>query len=66
MPLRPSFAVHMAKGVDIEGYTTRKAKIEGVSEKRFRITLTEGKKHQIRRMVVAMHNEVQTCVASPS
>lgn len=59
LPLRPSFAEHMAKGVDIEGYRTRPAKVEILSENRFRITLTEGKKHQIRRMVVAMHNEVK-------
>jgi pseudouridine synthase len=59
LPLRPSFREHMEHGVNIEGYTTKRAKVEVVSEKRFRITLTEGKKHQIRRMVVAMHNEVQ-------
>lgn len=58
LPLRPSFAAHMERGVFIEGYTTRPADVEVVSERRFRITLTEGKKHQIRRMVVAMHNEV--------
>jgi 23S rRNA pseudouridine2604 synthase len=26
----------------------------------FNITLTEGKKHQIRRMVAALHNQVDT------
>lgn len=59
LPLRPSFAEHMARGVDIEGYRTRPAKVEVLSEQKFRIVLTEGKKHQIRRMVVAMHNEVR-------
>ncbi len=59
LPLRPSFAEHMAKGVSIEGYRTRPTKVQVISETRFRITLTEGKKHQIRRMVVAMHNEVK-------
>jgi pseudouridine synthase len=58
LPLRNSFAVHMEQGVDIEGYKTRPAEVEVLSEKKFKITLTEGKKHQIRRMVVAMHNEV--------
>ncbi|MEK7602190.1 MAG: pseudouridine synthase [Patescibacteria group bacterium] len=59
LPLRPSFAEHMEKGVDIEGYVTRRAHVEVTGESKFRITLTEGKKHQIRRMVVAMHNEVR-------
>jgi 23S rRNA pseudouridine2604 synthase len=59
LPLRPSFAEHMEAGVDIEGYTTRPSRVDVVAEKRFRITVTEGKKHQIRRMVVAMHNEVE-------
>lgn len=59
LPLRPSFAEHMEKGVDIEGYVTKPTHVEVVGENRFRITLTEGKKHQIRRMVVAMHNEVK-------
>lgn len=59
LPLRPSFAEYMQKGIDIEGYRTKPAKVEVLSEQMFRITLTEGKKHQIRRMVVAMHNEVR-------
>ena len=59
LPLRPSFAEHMEKGVNIEGYTTKPAKVEVTGDNKFRITLTEGKKHQIRRMVVAMHNEVR-------
>jgi 23S rRNA pseudouridine2605 synthase len=32
--------------------------VEIRGEQSFGITLTEGKKHQIRRMVVALHNEV--------
>ena len=58
-PLRPSFAEHMQKGVAIEGYITKPTHVEVTGESRFRIMLTEGKKHQIRRMVVAMHNEVK-------
>ncbi len=57
-PLRASFKTNMEAGVDIEGYQTLPAKIKGMGEKSFSIVLTEGKKHQIRRMVVAMHNEV--------
>jgi 23S rRNA pseudouridine2604 synthase len=59
LPLRASFAEFMEKGVDIEGYLTKATNVEVLGENRFRITLTEGKKHQIRRMVVAMHNEVK-------
>ncbi len=58
-PLRQSFKEHMERGVDIEGYKTKPTKIDIRGEKRFAITLTEGKKHQVRRMVVAMHNEVK-------
>lgn len=58
-PLRTSFKEHMEAGVDIEGYHTKPCKVQIMGEKVFRITLTEGKKHQIRRMVVAMHNEVR-------
>ncbi len=58
LPLRPSFKQHMEAGVDIEGYVTKPAKIKVTGENTFSITITEGKKHQIRRMVVAMHNEV--------
>lgn len=59
-PLRSSFKEHMEKGVTIEDYTTRPAHVRILGQKKFAITLTEGKKHQIRRMVVAMHNEVKT------
>jgi 23S rRNA pseudouridine2604 synthase len=57
-PLRPSFKEYMEKGVDIEGYVTKKCKVSIVNENTFKISLTEGKKHQIRRMCSAMHNEV--------
>jgi 23S rRNA pseudouridine2604 synthase len=57
-PLRDSFRMHMEAGVDIEGYMTKPTKVKILGEKSFAITLTEGKKHQVRRMVVAMHNEV--------
>jgi len=58
LPLRDSFEKHMEAGVDIEGYQTKPTKVQILGEKTFAITLTEGKKHQVRRMVVAMHNEV--------
>lgn len=57
--LRPSFADHMSKGVALEDCVTKPCKVKMTAENVFRIILTEGKKHQIRRMVVAMHNEVK-------
>lgn len=38
------------RGIDIGGYTTKPARIRLLGPKRFTIVLTEGKKHQIRRM----------------
>jgi len=58
MPLRPNFKEKMEEGVMIEGYKTKPAKVESVREKSARITITEGKTHQIRRMLVALYNEV--------
>jgi 23S rRNA pseudouridine2604 synthase len=57
-PLRPSFKMHMEAGVDIEGYRTKKCKVTILGDHSFRITLTEGKKHQIRRMCANLHNDV--------
>jgi len=58
--LREGFKNAMEKGVDIEGYLTAPCKIRKTGPKSFNITLTEGKKHQIRRMVAALHNQVNT------
>ena len=57
-PLRESFKKTMEDGVDIEGYLTKPCVVRKTGPKSFNITLTEGKKHQIRRMVSAMHNNV--------
>ena len=57
--LRASFKEYMEKGVNIEGYETKPTQVSIQGEKQFEITLKEGKRHQIRRMVVAMHNEVR-------
>ena len=56
--LREGFKKAMEAGVDIEGYLTAPCKIRKTGPKSFNITLTEGKKHQIRRMVAALHNQV--------
>lgn len=57
--LRPNFKQKMETGVNIEGYLTKKCKVELLNDFTFGITLTEGKKHQIRRMCVALHNQVK-------
>ncbi|MFA5999634.1 MAG: pseudouridine synthase [Candidatus Paceibacterota bacterium] len=56
--LRSSFKNKMESGVNIEGYKTKKCKVEIVNDVTFKITLTEGKKHQIRRMCSALFQEV--------
>lgn len=58
LKLRSSFKEKMEAGVDIEGYITKPVKITLVDEHTFKIVLTEGKRHQIKRMVVALFNEV--------
>jgi len=54
------FLTKMQNGVDIEGYTTKPAKISKIDPRRFRLILTEGKKHQIRRMTAALGYQVQS------
>ena len=48
--LPSSFKRGMERGVDIGDCTTKPCRVEIRGERRFSITLTEGKKHQIRRM----------------
>ena len=49
-PLPTNFKRKMEQGIDIGGYVTKPCIVEVLGERKFRITLTEGKKHQIRRM----------------
>jgi len=53
--LRPSFEENIEKGVKIDDYTTRPCTVNVINDHRFSITLTEGKKHQIRRMCETLH-----------
>ncbi len=48
----------LARGVDIEGYITKPATVERIEDNSFSLTLTEGKKHQIRRMCAALGYQV--------
>lgn len=58
-PVTEGFLKKLARGVRIEGYLTKPALTAKKSEYRFRIILTEGKKHQIRRMCAALGWQVE-------
>ncbi|USN88306.1 MAG: rRNA pseudouridine synthase [Candidatus Nomurabacteria bacterium] len=60
-PVTGMFTKLMETGVDIEGYKTKPAKTKAnpKNNKRFKLTITEGKKHQIRRMCAALGFQVQ-------
>ena len=61
--INPPFLKRMASGVESEGYLTKPAKAElkkGANKKCFLLTITEGKKHQIRRMCAALGYQVQS------
>lgn len=57
--LKDNFKTLMEGGVDIEGYVTKPCKIRITGEKSFRIILTEGKRHQIRRMCMNLGYTVE-------
>jgi 23S rRNA pseudouridine2604 synthase len=58
--LKSNFQSRIERGVDIEGYMTKECKVVIHDENRFSIILTEGKKHQIRRMCAALGYVVNT------
>ncbi|PIW96983.1 23S rRNA pseudouridine synthase F, partial [Candidatus Kaiserbacteria bacterium CG_4_8_14_3_um_filter_38_9] len=55
-----TFMKLMELGVDIEGYRTKPARLieQPKNPKRFNIVITEGKKHQIRRMCAALGYQI--------
>ena len=56
--LRSNFKQKMEAGVNIEGYMTKPCKVKRMSDFTFKVILTEGKKHQIRRMCSALFQEI--------
>lgn len=56
--LRSNFKQKMEAGVNIEGYKTKPCKVKVLNDFAFKIILTEGKKHQIRRMCSALFQEI--------
>lgn len=54
-----NFIRSMESGVKIDNYKTKPTKIKKIDPRKFHIVLTEGKKHQIRRMCSALKQEVE-------
>jgi 23S rRNA pseudouridine2604 synthase len=58
-PITADFLKEMAAGVILDdGYLTKKTKLKKLRDKTFLIILTEGKKHQIRRMCEKLGRKV--------
>jgi 23S rRNA pseudouridine2604 synthase len=56
--LRSSFKEKMEAGVQIDDEKTAPCKVHILNDFAFKVILTEGKRHQIRRMCVALFQEV--------
>jgi len=50
----------ISSGVELGGKKTRRAIVQRISKKRFRITLKEGRNRQIRRMAEKVGNRVES------
>lgn len=61
-PVTGYFLQQLEHGVNIEGYTTKNAQAtrHPKNKLKFMLVLTEGKKHQIRRMCAALGYQVQS------
>ena len=57
-PLSDADIAQLESGVDIGGYVTAPCSVERTDEREGRITLTEGKYHQIKLMMEARHNQI--------
>ncbi len=58
-PITPEFLRKMAAGVELDdGYVTKRCRIKKIRSQTFLIIMTEGKKHQIRRMCEALGEKV--------
>lgn len=55
-------AERLSKGIKIENYHTKKSKVQKTGDKEFTIILTEGKKHQVRRMCSALNLETKDLI----
>ncbi|MCX6712649.1 MAG: pseudouridine synthase [Candidatus Vogelbacteria bacterium] len=59
-PLTPMFQKAITSGLKLEDFTAKPCQIKKISPTEFNLTLTEGKKHQIRRMCAALGYQVRT------
>jgi 16S rRNA pseudouridine516 synthase len=57
-PLSTEDVAALEAGVDIGGYVTKPCRVSLVSDKEGIITITEGKYHQIKLMMEAVHNQI--------
>ena len=57
-PLSEKDISELQSGVDIGGYLTKPCTVTLTDEREGRITLTEGKYHQIKLMMEAVHNQI--------
>lgn len=58
-PIKNIFLKIMGRGVELEDFKTKECKIKKTGDYTFNIILTEGKKHQIRRMCTNLGSEVE-------
>ncbi len=59
-PVRQFFLSQMERGMDIGDHTTKPCKTKRIGVNSFSIILTEGKKHQIRRMCDVLSLQIET------
>lgn len=58
-PISAEECEFLRQGVKLDdGYLTKPAKVEHIEEKKILLTITEGKYHQVKRMLQAVGNEV--------
>ncbi len=53
-PITGRFLKEMERGVEIEGYKTKPARVKEAGMEKLNIIITEGKKHQLRRMCASL------------
>ena len=58
-PISAEECEYLRQGVKLDdGYLTKPAKLEHIEEKKILLTITEGKYHQVKKMLQAVGNEV--------
>lgn len=57
-PINNEFIINITKPIMLRGKLTKEAKVEQIDKYSFKIILTEGKYHQIRRLVIYNKNTV--------